>query len=141
MIESKKVVVMEVDVTKFGHGDMVEHYIFGPGTVVVNPVDYPDQFWVSFTSGNWRSFYNNSGKYDPAEVRHGFIAHTPAKRKKTAEVEVWVNVYKYSFPATPSTEENHFAIHTSEDGAVDNAGSCCVAVAVPSKLIIGEWEE
>ena len=131
---------MQVDVTKFREGDKVEHFIYGNGEIYSRaPSLNKNGFWTIF--GENTIFFTEDGKRHPADVRHGFIAHTPIKRKKTAEVDVWVNVYKDSFSPIPSTDENHFIAHASKDGAIEGVCHSCVAVAVPSKLIVGEWEE
>ena len=91
----------------------MEHYTYGKG-VFKGFSETGKRFFVRFNTGFAASFNVSDGKRFSHE-KHGFIAYTPTKRKKTAEVDVWVNVYKGSFPATPSTEENHFAIHISAE--------------------------
>ena len=132
---------MEIDVTKFKKGDLVGHYIFGDGTFEGKKDFIRGKDGFSVTFGNRQIFFYEDGKTNPEDVRHGFIKHTPVKRKKTAEVDIWVNVYKGSSPDFPSTQENHFVSHPNKEHAIGYAESLCISKAVPSKLIVGEWEE
>lgn len=133
---------MEIDVTKFKVGDSVEHYIFGEGIVNAALTAF-DHFVVAFASGYWGSFNRANGKQDSKEVRHGFIAHTPAKIKhRVNNHRIWVNVYPKDVICAShiETERYQFCIHGTEERANNLRGPNCIAT-VRGRFSTDEWEE